>query len=44
MIMLGIRGQEIGQMLKLLLSLVLEEQLPNEKETLLAYARSHGGN
>ena len=43
MIALGIRGPEIGRMLNLLLSQILEERLPNEKETLLAFARRNGG-
>ena len=41
---LGIRGPSLGNTLNLLLNQVLEEQLPNEKETLLDFVRSHGGN
>ena len=36
---LGFRGQAIGQMLNRLLDLVLEEALPNDKETLLNEAK-----
>ncbi len=41
---LGIQGPSLGNTLNLLLNQVLEEQLPNEKETLLDFVRSHGGN
>ena len=34
---MGFSGREIGQRLNLLLEMVLEEQLPNEKEALLTY-------
>jgi len=36
---LGFSGRAIGEMLNTLLEQVLDEQLPNEKETLLAFAR-----
>ncbi len=36
---LGYRGKEIGETLEKLLALVLDEQLPNEKEALLAQLR-----
>lgn len=38
MMALGLRGRAVGEMLELLLSEVVERQLPNEKETLLAAA------
>ena len=41
---LGIQGPSLGNTLNLLLNQVLEEQLPNEKEMLLDFVRSHGGN
>ena len=38
---LGIRGKDIGQTLNSLLELVMDEQLPNEKEALLQHVTSH---
>ena len=38
---LGIRGKAIGQTLNALLELVMDEQLPNEKEALLHYITTH---
>ena len=38
MIALGYTGKEIGQMLTLLLDLVLDEQIPNERDALLRHA------
>ena len=37
---LGLSGREIGTALNRLLELVLDEQLPNEKQTLLAAVRA----
>ena len=41
---LGFSGKAIGQMLNALLEQVLEENLPNDRETLLSWAEgeSHG--
>ena len=39
MLSLGLRGQEIGQALELLLSAVMDGELPNEKEALMAEVR-----
>ena len=41
MMALGFTGKEIGLALNRLLELVIDEQLPNEKESLLAYAGTH---
>ena len=41
LIALGIRGRDIGQTLNALLELVMDEQLPNEKEALLQHVTSH---
>ena len=41
MIALGFHGKEIGEMLNSLLTEVVEERLPNEKETLLAAAKKN---
>ena len=38
---LGITGRDIGQWLQKLLDLVLEEQLPNDAEALLAYVKKN---
>jgi tRNA nucleotidyltransferase (CCA-adding enzyme) len=41
MMALGLRGPAIGQMLRALLEQVLEEELPNERTALLAWAAAH---
>jgi len=38
---LGLTGPEIGKMLSLLLDQVLDEQLPNQRQTLLAFAKEN---
>ena len=40
MMALGLSGHEIGEMLSCLLEQIIEGELPNEREKLLAYARS----
>ena len=36
---LGYRGQAIGECLRNILEAVLDEKVPNDRETLLAFAR-----
>lgn len=38
---LGISGKEVGKTLSLLLNLVIEEKLPNDKEVLISYVRNN---
>ena len=40
---LGLQGRAIGEMLSRLLENVLDEELPNEREPLLEYAKNHRG-
>jgi tRNA nucleotidyltransferase (CCA-adding enzyme) len=41
MIAIGLAGQEIGKMLKLLLYAVMDGEVKNHKEALLSYAKQH---
>lgn len=41
MIDVGLKGKDIGKALDRLLTLVIDDSLPNERETLLEYAREN---